>query len=97
MIKKCQNKGRKYKTRHRYYHRKTSVISSGQETGPVQNEAQSFQRYTPTFGRGVMNGDYETIVTLDDSSPLSGNIYIYFNLVLIIVNIMRKMRKKYVL
>lgn len=49
------------------------MISSGQETGPVQNEAQSFQRYTPTSGRGVMNGDYETIVTLDDSSPLSGS------------------------
>nr|XP_019924700.2 uncharacterized protein LOC105332834 [Crassostrea gigas] len=63
--------GRKYKRRQGHHNRKTSVISSELETGPMQNGTQSFQRYTLIPGRGVIEGDYETIDTPDDSAYLS--------------------------
>nr|XP_034320908.1 uncharacterized protein LOC117687811 isoform X3 [Crassostrea gigas] len=63
--------GRKYKRRQGHHNRKTSVISSELETGPMQNRTQSFQRYSPIPGRGVIEGDYEPIDTLDDRSYLS--------------------------
>lgn len=51
----------------------------------MKNGTQSFQRYTLIPGRGVIEGDYETIDTPDDSAYLSGNIYMFFNLVIIIL------------
>lgn len=63
--------GRKYKRRQGHHKRKTSVISSELETGPMQNGTQSFQRYTLIPDRGVIEGDYETIDTPDDSAYLS--------------------------
>lgn len=54
----------------------------------MQNGTQSFQRYSPIPGRGVIEGDYEPIDTLDDRSYLSGNIYMFFNLVIIILLIL---------